>query len=371
MGRTNKAIIISGIFAAFLAGTIVAAPQASAANPVLTFLQDSVMQKLQEILDAINGIDSGIDPATQAQIDDIQQRVQNIEEILASGIDSDGDGVTVGDGDCDDSDPSINPGAVEVCDGVDNNCNGTADEGDVCTDADGDGVTADDDCDDNNASVFPGAVEVCDEVDNDCDTQIDEGVTTTFYEDADGDGFGNFASTVDACFPPGSFVEDNTDCDDTNALVNPGGTEILGDSLDNNCDGVTDPVDIFGTWSISPILVAQCTATSFGFPVDGEISMDELTISQVGSEIKFSAVFDFDFEPLVIPSQGFDLITIPFITHPDFDASGGVAGISGTFTSATSFDGVFSLSAIAEDFGSFSLDCNAIDPQAYTATKNP
>jgi len=116
----------------------------------------------------------------------------------------------------------------------------------VCADADGDTYSSEGpicgpiDCDDSNASINPGATEVCDEVDNNCDGSIDEGVTATFYYDADTDTYGNSSVSVDACEAPTDYVEDNTDCDDSNMDVNPGVAEICGNSIDDNCIGEVD-----------------------------------------------------------------------------------------------------------------------------------
>jgi serine protease len=96
--------------------------------------------------------------------------------------DLDGDGYTVIQGDCDDADPLVNPGAPELCDGIDNNCDGVTDEGcptGGCTDNDGDGWCVEDgDCDDNNPNVYPGHQDKRgrwgrDGVDNDCNGIID------------------------------------------------------------------------------------------------------------------------------------------------------------------------------------------------------
>ncbi len=126
--------------------------------------------------------------------------------------DADGDGyrdVACGGSDCDDDDPTAHPGAGEHCtDGVDNDCNGLADDQDAggcpagCADRDGDGyldgACGGHDCDDAEATTSPGAPEACDGVDNDCDGEVDEG-----YVDADANG-------VPDCLeeePPGGWVD--------------------------------------------------------------------------------------------------------------------------------------------------------------------
>jgi len=109
-------------------------------------------------------------------------------------------------------------------------------------------------CESNVAqcSVTAGipTAEICDSLDNDCDGEVDEDVTTTFYEDGDGDGFGNLASFVEACLQPDGFVTDNSDCDDGQASVNPAQMEIC-DGLDNDCNGVT-PDGVDEVWFSQP-----------------------------------------------------------------------------------------------------------------------
>jgi gliding motility-associated-like protein len=210
--------------------------------------------------------------------------------------------------DCDDNNINVFSTAVEICDGIDNNCDGQIDEGfndtdgdgiadcvdiETCdgldndgdgqidegltttfyADTDGDGfgdasntvqacsapsgyVADNTDCDDTNATVYPGAPELCDGLDNNCDGQIDEGVTTTYYADADGDGFGDFSDTVEACSAPDGYVPDDTDCDDTNATVYPNAPELC-DGLDNNCDGAVDE-------GVTTIYYADTDADGFG-----------------------------------------------------------------------------------------------------------
>ena len=172
-------------------------------------------------------------------------------------LDNDGDGFSICEGDCDDTNSATNPVATELCDGIDNNCDGQIDEGitDVFyADSDGDGygdsnnsieacdappgfVSDNTDCDDTNSSIYPSALELCDGIDNNCDGQIDEGVTTTYFADSDGDGFGDMNNTMEACDIPPGYVTDNSDCDDTNNSVFPGAPELC-DGLDNDCDGL-------------------------------------------------------------------------------------------------------------------------------------
>ncbi len=172
-------------------------------------------------------------------------------------------GAVLVDGDCDDGDPAVNPAGTELCDGADNDCDGTIDPPTSVdatpwfVDADGDtfgsidqitfactqptGFAASDtDCDDAAPDTFPGATELCDNADNDCDGQLDEGAAGgPWFADADSDGFGDAAVSTDSCQQPPGFVADATDCDDTAALAFPGGSERC-DSLDNDCDGQTD-----------------------------------------------------------------------------------------------------------------------------------
>ncbi|SEU37223.1 Alpha-tubulin suppressor [Myxococcus fulvus] len=171
-------------------------------------------------------------------------------------------------GDCDDYDTVIYPGATEVCDGKDNNCSGSVDEGIPTqawyqdSDADGygnaslstqscrkpSGYVADaTDCNDGSYSIRPGRSESCDGVDNNCNGSVDEGVTTTYYQDADDDSYGNAAAPTQACSRPTGYVTNSRDCNDGNASVRPGASEVC-DSVDNNCNGSVDEGVTAPTW---------------------------------------------------------------------------------------------------------------------------
>lgn len=168
-------------------------------------------------------------------------------------------GYVLSDSDCDDANSRVNPSEPEVCDSVDNDCDGTVDLGigdAYYIDADGDryGSTTtilaceqfpglsrlNTDCDDSDANVNVEATEICNGVDDDCDGNIDLFVTTTCYSDSDGDSYGDPASSFSACTCTAGWVEDFQDCDDTDPISHPGAPEVCTDFVDQDCDGTPD-----------------------------------------------------------------------------------------------------------------------------------
>ncbi len=190
----------------------------------------------------------------------------------AGPVDADEDGHDA-DSDCDDADAAVHPGAAEVCDGLDNDCSGAADEDPVdgtawYADADADGygagvavavaceapsgaAAADGDCDDADPALSPGATEVCDgAVDEDCDGLVDDAdpsvsaaTTSTWWLDADRDGYGG-ATAVQACSVPDGYVATPGDCDDASTASRPGRIEICDAAdADEDCNGLADDAD--------------------------------------------------------------------------------------------------------------------------------
>ena len=165
--------------------------------------------------------------------------------------------------DCNDADPNVNPSMSEICDGIDNNCDGRNNEGltyyTYYFDSDGDGfgdlafpmdtcianspagyVDNFEDCNDALAEINPSIPEICDAIDNNCDGRADEGLPKNrYYLDSDNDGFGDPDMYVDTCImvPPTGFVVDFSDCDDTTAGINPDQTDIPDNNIDEDCSG--------------------------------------------------------------------------------------------------------------------------------------
>ncbi len=170
--------------------------------------------------------------------------------------------------DCNDNAFLINPSTNEVCDNVDNDCDGMIDDSltlftyyqDLDNDGDGNidsvlitcfaepmpGYSRDStDCDDRNEFINLNYKEICDNLDNDCNGIVDDNIDTyTYYIDSDNDGFGNPTLPFDTCaisLIMEGISNNNNDCDDTNPDINPAAEEINGNGIDENCDGEDGP----------------------------------------------------------------------------------------------------------------------------------
>ena len=208
--------------------------------------------------------DSGINPDTMEMCNEVDD---NCDGEVDNGVgdtywaDADGDGygdpeamgvacdppddaVTNSD-DCDDASAESYPGADEICDGIDNDCDEDIPE-DERTDEDEDGALACADCDDDDADSFPGADELCDGIDNDCDGDVPA-------DEADDDG-----DAYRVC---------DGDCDDDDAAIHPLALEIC-DGIDANCDGFADDGDLDGSGMVDCEEVAVVVSGPFAAVAD-------------------------------------------------------------------------------------------------------
>ena len=319
---------------------------------------------------------------------------------LACDQDRDDDGFIGpewGGDDCNDDDPGIHPGTVEVCDGVDNNCDGLADDDDPGldqdsllewfrdNDEDGFGVNGPaqlfcqgpvgsapntDDCDDNDANRNPDAQEICNNIDDDCDGQTDDADpdvdltgADTFYVDADNDQDGDPTQSITACTRPNGYSPAFTDCDDNDPAVT--GRDVDGDGL-TSCDGDCDDFDI----NINPSADEVCNnadddcdtlvdeadpdlldARTFYLDYDGDNDGDILfsivaCVQPLGYASAFTDCDDND----------------PLVTGLDVDGD----GLTSCDGDCDDFDAALNLDdSDGDGFTTCAGDCDPVDPGAY------
>jgi hypothetical protein len=175
-------------------------------------------------------------------------------------------GYTTTSDDCDDTDPAIHPGADEQCNALDDDCDEAIDEDapggtSFYVDADLDGfgtgpavlscaapsgyTAIAGDCADDDPDVNPDAFEMCNGIDDDCngaidslDPGLDDG--SVYYADADADGYGDPATGTRACEKAADRTLDDSDCNDRAATAHPGGIEVCGTGIDEDCDLAVD-----------------------------------------------------------------------------------------------------------------------------------
>ena len=265
-------------------------------------------------------------------------------------------GYSVNSNDCNDSNSNINPGATELCNLIDENCNTLVDEGVLVIfylDSDGDSFGASTvsiqacsqpvgyssnslDCNDSNAGIQPAASEICNLIDENCNGQIDEGVQQTYYADNDNDNYGNPGVFLTACTQPNSFVLNSSDCNDNNAAFNPSISEVC-NFQDENCNGAIDEgvqlefysdfdLDSFGSPSNT---ILACTlpvgyvtnatdcddSDAYVKPIAIEIcnSIDDNCNNQVDENIQFNIYYeDTDGDSFGDPNSTISFCTLPF-----------------------------------------------------------
>ena len=226
-----------------------------------------------------------------------------------AAVDADADGFTPENGDCDDNDASVNPGAVEVaCTGIDEDCNSASLDG---VDSDADGANECDDCDDDNPQRAPNFVEVtCNGLDDDCNAVTDDS------PDGDGDGDG-------LC----------DDCDDGDAAISSGASEVCDDHIDNNCDGELDEGCTYsGTYDLDTAVTYTC---GFGL---------------IGLDFGQFSVKD----------------TYPTITVTTVGTGVTSVAMAGSFSSASNFDAAKTLSGTCDE--TYSLTANFTSPDEFVGT---
>ncbi|MBC8172517.1 MAG: T9SS type A sorting domain-containing protein [Chitinophagales bacterium] len=165
--------------------------------------------------------------------------------------------------DCNDADNIIHPLAIEICNSIDDNCNGAADESFTISvyyfdsDNDGYGNSSDfintcetapanyasnsSDCNDADGAIYPTAIEICNNLDDNCDGTTDEGFTPlTYYFDGDADGYGDITNILITCeTAPANYIADQSDCNDTDNLIHPSAIETC-NRIDDNCNTLID-----------------------------------------------------------------------------------------------------------------------------------
>ena len=230
--------------------------------------------------DGIGGIDDGVLSTFYLDSDGDGYGSETAVELCSASA-----GYVTDNTDFDDSSAAAYPGAEEICDGVDNDGVGGIDDGvqvrsyaDLDNDGYGDSdrpydgcsipagyVLTEGDCSDLEALVSPDAVEICDTIDNNCNGLIDDDDETVdpaskilFYIDNDSDGYGDPNGSSASCSPEEGYVENDTDCDDTDPLISPVGLDIPNDDIDQDCSGEDEePEDYFGLLSIGSLLGAE------------------------------------------------------------------------------------------------------------------
>ena len=220
------------------------------------------------------------------------------EDVATKEACSQPEGYAAEAGDCDDTDDDASPETEWY---LDRDGDGYGDPYAVVTGCERpeDGSPRDTDCNDGDADISPEGQEICNGLDDDCDGLVDDEDTedvdvetgTAFYEDADGDGYGDaWGTPVWSCEAPSGYLDDASDCDDSTTLASPAGTEVCGDGLDNDCSGSLGACGIdgpLGQGDADAVVVGASSLDFVGYAaslapdLDGD-GLDDLLIGAYG-----------------------------------------------------------------------------------------
>jgi hypothetical protein len=176
------------------------------------------------------------------------------------------------DGDCNDNDATITAPTMYYVD-IDQDGYGDEATGALFCQAPVNLIAIGGDCDDNNNAINPAATEICDGIDNNCNGQEDEGLTfLNYYFDGDNDGYGIGNPTV-SCTPINGYATLTGDCDDSNNAINPGATDTEGNNIDENCDGV-DGVLLVEAMSFESSIAPNPTSALIQIELNKTISLN-------------------------------------------------------------------------------------------------
>ena len=202
-------------------------------------------------------------------------------------------GYVLNSGDCDDTNPTVTAPTMYYVD-ADNDGFGDDATGTLACTQPANTVTIGGDCNDANNAIYPGATEICDGFDNNCNGTNDEGlIFNTYYLDSDNDQFGAGIGLVSCqAIPLPGYVLVNGDCDDMNPNVYPGATEILGNDMDENCDGVDGYLGLTDLTSVQVGLVPNPSNGVFAVQFNAEVANANIQVTDMNGKVLFQELMN-------------------------------------------------------------------------------
>ncbi len=202
-------------------------------------------------------------------------------------------GYVLNSGDCDDTNPTVTAPTMYYVD-ADNDGFGDDATGTLACTQPANTVIIGGDCDDTNNAIYPGATEICDGFDNNCNGTNDEGlIFNTYYLDSDNDQFGAGIGLVSCqAIPLPGYVLVNGDCDDMNPNAYPGATEILGNDMDENCDGVDGYLGLTDLTSVQVGLVPNPSNGVFAVQFNVEVANANIQVTDMNGKVLFQELMN-------------------------------------------------------------------------------